>query len=298
MFYKQSAVSKGFLGSSMGLIFMLKIIYLYFLISVLCLAGCQVQGLDQSHRLANGPEIQNLDCFSGWFHFDGGQWQLKELIGEGYFGKVYSLADENGDMVEDMVAKVFYKIDNDPIVKQLSEESLLSQAFPDHYVPTVIAQNFSFKNQFGAVVYAGILVKEKVDGVTLQQLIGQSGSKYLSSKNAIRRAYESLASFKETLAKRMIKNASKQIFMGDLHANNIMYDGQHWYIVDGAAFDSKYELSAHLDHPAYDGREMFNLIQILESSKKPLELELFDALIEVQLGEPLKELSSRYTQAL
>ena len=278
--------------------YMRHIIAIVFLVVLVNLACNGSRQHETSSLLADKLQIEHLDCFDQRFRFFDTEWQFADLIGQGAYGKVYALADENGVVSDELVAKVFYRIDQEAVVKHLKEELLLSRAFPDHFVATGVAKYFSFKNNFGAIVYAGILVKEKIHGVTLVELIETSASKYLGSKNDVLNAYRSLEKFKQSLSRQMLKQSSKHIFIGDLNPNNLMYDGKNWAIVDATHFDSKYSVLSYLDQPGLDGNEVNFLIARLETSKMPLDEDVFNTWIDVQLGGPYDELQRRYNKAV
>jgi len=274
------------------------IIAIVFLVVFVNLACNGSRQQETTSVLSNKLQIEHLDCFDQRFRFFDKEWQFADLIGQGAYGKVYALADEDGVVSDELVAKVFYRIDQESVVKHLKEEVLLSRAFPDHFVATGVAKYFSFKNNFGSTVYAGILVKERIHGVNLVELIETSASKFLGSKKDILKAYESLEEFKQELSEQMLKQSSKKIFMGDLNPNNLMYDGENWAIVDATHFDSKSSILSYLDQPGLDGHDVNFLIARLETSKMPLDADVFNTWIDVQLGGPYDELQRRYNKAV
>ena len=274
-----------------------------FLVGVLTLYLCLACSLDRtrheepSTKLSSNTSIIDIDCFPGAFTVNGKQWLLKDKIGEGAFGKVYTLADADGVEAEHLVAKVIYSADSDKIEAHLKEEYFLAKQFSSYYVPTEISGHYRFKNQFGALIYAGVLIKKRVLGVTLADLVGRAASKYLGRKEDVIRAVRTLDAFSEKLATRMTTQARQNVFLADLHPNNIMYDGDRWYIVDGTVMDSRHAVSNYLDHPGYTDYEAIALIMHLDDTKKSLDQRFFEGLIRVQLDESYKELMEIYLRA-
>lgn len=269
-------------------------IFLCMLLGAFSLLSCSASD-SYSNAVKDSKNTENR-CFDGSFIVAGEMLKTKDLLGEGGYGKVYSVVNDRNEIIEDIVAKLIIDREEKQIKAHLKQELLLSKAFPDHYTFTHIVDQFRYINETGDEFGIGILVKQRIYGDTLEDIVNSQSSKYLDTPNKIRQAFEELERFKYSLSLKMQSRSPQNIFMGDLHGDNIMYDGSKWYVVDATALDSRDALSMFLEEPGFDDFLSTSLIAKIESPHQILDSDFFNTLIDVQLGEPYQRLRKLYNE--
>lgn len=177
----------------------------------------------------------------------------KNSIGRGVYGEVFPIKaiDGKNDVTsKSKVLKVYRG--GSPESTELSgkNEQTIYQLFERFTVKT----EYLGYAEAGEDIYWGFLLKDRVYGDTLDAFYRDFNSS-LSFKEA-KLVYEKFKIFKKNLAKKMLEIYQKEnIFLDDLHAQNIMWDQkkEKFFIVDGFIRKSREDLKLGFRHENWNG---------------------------------------------
>lgn len=239
-----------------------------------------------------------MPCFPKEISYKGSVFSYGELIGSGAFGKVYHLESSEGKISDRFVAKVVFHSDHKGVKAIVDDELRLDELLPDFYTKTEHIETIRFENQFRSKVYAGILLKKKVNGLTLNEMMDQSQNQILSTPTKIKKAYMELEKFKKNLGEVLFELALQGMYVYDLHPKNIMYDGKRWYVVDAISSKDLQDMVFYFDRPLYADNNKYENLKKLEFQAQQWSSRLFTEFVNIQLGRAGERLKKLYLQQL
>ncbi len=169
-----------------------------------------------------------LSCPDLDFFWEGAHYQMGKQIGSGLYGMVFDLLHD-GEIPGQYVLKILTSPEAEDAYRGALDEVKLYKSLPRSFVPTHYKSVYELPSAKKRYKYGALLIKEKVIGYTLFN--------FLEKPHLLKDfppAYETLLKFKKTLIDELAELARKDIYVWDLHANNIMYDiiRREWKVVD------------------------------------------------------------------
>lgn len=202
------------------------------LLTVLIVQACHKGNNDTGaiSQVTNGSvSVPTLSCSDLTFEWDGRTISHGELLGKGAAGSVYSLR-QGGQTVEGLVEKIIVKSDFNAVREAAKGEYLLSHDLKDLYTKTTLRGYFKIESADPREAFAAALVKERVNGDTLADLLRFN----VINSDTVASYRESFQIFENKLFEKMLELDKNKKFLWDLHTANIMFDTKkaEWKIVD------------------------------------------------------------------
>lgn len=185
-------------------------------------------GLAQIDDDLSSYQPPTITCNDTSFFWNGAHYKIGRVIGSGLYGTVFDLLKDGTDP-GDYVLKILTESDAEAVYRHALDEVKLYESLPASFIPTYYRSVFRLRNARKNSRYGAFLIKPKITGYTL---FGILGAPYFL--RSFPEAYKNFLSFKRTLSNELISLAKKDVFVWDLHANNIMYDilRRNWKVVD------------------------------------------------------------------
>lgn len=231
-----------------------------------------------------------LTCSDVNFFWQGAHYQLGKQIGAGLYGIVFDLLHDGVDPGE-YVLKILTSPDAEDAYRGALDEVKLYESLPKSFIPTHYKNVYELTEANIQNRYGAFLIKQKVTGYTIYNFIDEP-----SLLKFFPEAYEKLLLFENTLIDELTELAKKDVYVWDLHANNIMYDiiRKEWKVVDAerevtlAAFKrsiSSRKKYAPLRHPIHD------INALLSGGKTWTEKQLISEIVSIYFEGILHQLS-------
>lgn len=262
------------------------------------IASCRP--IETNAKLRSSQSESSVSCPIQSFSTGGNRWVLGRMLGHGASGRVHVIVNSEGIESDDMVAKVIHDNSEAALWEQMNEEVFLAKTYPGFYIETKVAATRHIVNNAGQEAFIGILLKKRIHGETLMDLMTSPNSSYLDTNDKIVNAFLSLERFKTNLAALMEKQSylEQNIFLGDLHGANIMYDGTSWYIVDGMKIDSRQAFGFYLCDPPLGTGCDFSSFSKISHLPEILDADFFVNAINNQLKEDYQEIYNLYHKVI
>lgn len=247
-----------------------------------------------SHLLVGEENVAVFDsCRDNTFSWGGRFLTVGKVLASSNKGNSIYELQTYGSVVHDMVLKSLTDPSYQNVKFYMDEEIQIAIDMPAFYTRTEPLRIYKLPQRDGQQIFAGLLVKQRVNGPTLGNLaFGISGSPPFQLGD-LKEAVRALIQFRSNLAQELKRLSDQNIFIWDLHGYNIMYDRfeKKWLIVD-ANRDEGFDVfldqiskasAGHIDLEVYQ-----HFLKRWQSEQH--DLKFFKDYIDIYLGKEMNRL--------